>query len=103
MEKLFYVYFLTNRYNIVIYTGSTNDVYDRAFEHKKKFNKGFTHKYNCYKLVYYEVFDNRDDAAYRERQLKRYKRKWKENLINSMNPTWRDLTEDFEIDKNSSL
>ena len=99
MEEIYYVYFLTNKYNKVIYTGSTNNIYDRVYEHKEKFNKGFTYKYNCNKLVYYEVFDSMDDAVYRERQLKRYKRKWKENLINSMNPNWRDLAVDFESDK----
>ena len=99
MERIFYVYFLTNSYNNVIYTGSTNNIYDRVFEHKKKFNKGFTNQYNCSKLVYDEGYDHMDDAAYRERQLKRYRRRWKENLINSMNPTWRDLAEDFESEE----
>ena len=96
MEKIYYAYFLTNMHDNVIYTGSTCDIYDRVFEHREKFNKGFTNKYNCNKLVYYEEFESMDEAAYRERQLKRYKRKWKENLINSMNPCWRDLSKDFE-------
>ena len=99
MERIFYVYFLTNRYNNVTYTGSTNNIYDRVFEHREKFNKGFTNQYNCSKLVYYEVYDQMDDAAYREGPLKRYRRRWKENLINSMNPTWRDLAEDFESEE----
>jgi putative endonuclease len=63
-----------------------------------KVNPGFSIKYNCNKLVYYEEFDNAEDALYRERQLKKYKRQWKENLINMMNPEWRDLSKDFEED-----
>jgi putative endonuclease len=98
MGKIYYVYFLTNYYNTVLYTGSTENIYDRVFEHKEKVNKGFTNKYNCIKLVYFEEFQDLDEAIDRERQLKRYKRKWKENLIQTVNPSWRDLSKDFEIE-----
>jgi putative endonuclease len=97
VDDIYYVYIITNRYNTVLYTGYTVDIYDRTYEHKEKFNRGFSNKYNCFKLVYFEEFDNKDDAIHREKQLKRYKRQWKLEMINSMNPTWRDLIEDFNI------
>ena len=96
MEDLYYVYFITNKYHTVIYTGFTDDIYERSIQHYEKVNPGFSKKYNCHKLVYFEEFDNAEEALEREKQLKRYKRQWKEDLINSMNPTWRDLIEDFE-------
>ena len=99
MNNQFYVYFITNKHNTVIYTGFSDDLYRRTIEHKEKVNPGFTKKYNCNKLVYCEEFDNAEEALHRERQLKKYKRKWKEDLINSMNPTWRDLFEDFIVDE----
>jgi putative endonuclease len=98
MKDLFYVYFITNKYNTVIYTGFSDDIYERTIQHKDKVNPGFSKKYNCYKLVYYEEFENAEDALHRERQLKRYRRKWKEDLIDRTNPEWRDLWEDFVID-----
>jgi putative endonuclease len=97
MNNQFYVYFITNKHNSVIYTGFSDDLYRRIIEHKEKLNPGFSKKYNCNKLVYYEEFDNAEEALQRERQLKRYKRKWKEDLINSMNPSWRDFIEDFIV------
>ena len=96
MKDLFYVYFITNKHHTVIYTGFTDALYDRIMQHKEKVNPGFTKKYNCSELVYYEEFDNAEDALHREWQLKRYKRKWKEELIIGMNPEWRDLSKAFE-------
>ena len=98
MKDLFYVYFITNGHHTVIYTGFTDVIYERTIQHREKVNPGFSKKYNCYKLVYYEEFDNAEDALHREWQLKRYRRKWKEDLINRMNPKWSDLREDFEAD-----
>ena len=89
------VYFLTNLNHIVIYTGMTNDLPQRVFDHKVKRNPGFTAKYNCSKLVYYEEFNNPVDAIHREKQVKRYSREWKHNLINKINPEWKDLSESW--------
>ena len=90
---LYYVYILTNKGHTVFYTGMTNDLENRIFLHKAKYNKGFTSKYNCTKLVYYEEFTNPKDAIHREKQLKKYLRAWKKDLINKMNPDWKDLSD----------
>lgn len=92
MRKTYFVYILTNWKHTVFYTGITNNIERRVFEHKIKFNKGFTNRYNCNQLVYYEEFGYVWDAIHREKQLKKYRRDWKKNLINSMNPDWQDLS-----------
>lgn len=92
----FYVYILSNWNHRVLYTGFTDDLSRRIFEHRLKLYKGFTSKYNCYKLLYYETYDSAEDALYREKQLKRYRRAWKENLIRSMNSDFRDLYSDIK-------
>ena len=94
-----YIYFLANHYNNVLYVGVTNDLMRRISEHKAKINKGFTYKYNCDKLVYYEIYDLMTDAIAREKQLKNWKREWKNKLINDYNPIWRDLSEEIGINK----
>ena len=93
----YYVYILSNKYHTVFYTGFTNDLGRRTEEHKLKVVKGFTARYNCDKLLYYEEFIDQDEARIRERQIKKYKREWKENLIKSINPEWLDLAEDFGL------
>ncbi len=90
-ERRGYVYLMTNKVNTVIYTGVTGDLGKRAYEHKEKMIDGFTKKYNINKLVYYEVFDDIKDAIQREKQIKGGSRKKKIDLINSMNPGFRDL------------
>ena len=90
---IYYVYILTNDRHTVFYTGVTNDIDNRVFLHKVKYNKGFTAKYNCCKLVYYEEFHSPTEAIHREKQLKKYRRDWKKDLINKMNPEWKDLSE----------
>ena len=92
MNKAGYIYFLSNHYNNVLYIGVTNNIRRRVAEHKAKVNKGFTYKYNCDKLVYYEVFDSITNAISREKQLKNWKREWKNKLVNEMNPEWKDLS-----------
>jgi len=94
MEK-FYVYLLSNKNHTVFYTGFTNDLFRRVTEHKEKLLPGFTRKYNIDKLLYYEVYASADEALHREKQVKKYTREFKYNLINSINPVWRDLYEDF--------
>ena len=94
-----YIYFLTNQYNRVLYVGVTNDIARRIVEHKAKINKGFADKYNCDKLVYYEVFSSMTAAIAREKQLKNWKREWKNKLIDDVNPEWKDLSEETGVDK----
>ena len=76
-----------------LYTGFTTGLVKRVWEHKNDVVRGFTNKYKCHKLVYYELCDSFDGALAREKQIKGLSRKKKENLINSMNPTWADLYE----------
>ena len=82
---------MTNKSNTVIYTGVTSNLPKRVFEHKKGLVEGFTKKYNVKKLVYYEIFEDIEDAISREKQIKAGSRKKKFALINSLNPTFKDL------------
>jgi putative endonuclease len=84
---------MTNKYDTVFYTGVTNDLRRRVYEHREKTVDGFTKKYNIIKLVYYEVFDRPEDAIFREKQLKAGSRQKKIDLINCMNSAWLDLYE----------
>ena len=93
MNRQYYVYLMTNPRNSVLYTGVTNDLRKRCFEHKEKLAKGFTAKYNVVKLVYYEVFEDVANAISREKQLKAGSRQRKIELVNSVNKEWRDLYE----------
>ena len=99
MKDNSYIYFLTNHYNNVLYVGVTNDIVRRVAEHKAKVNKGFTYQYNCDKLVYYEIFPLMTAAIKREKQLKNWKREWKNKLITDFNTGWKDLSEEIGIDK----
>lgn len=86
-----YVYILTNKFNTVFYVGVTSNLVKRAYEHKNKFIDGFTKKYNINKLVYYEIFEDIEFAILREKQLKKWKRQWKIDLIRKNNPDFIDL------------
>jgi len=90
-NKQCYLYLLTNNNNTTIYIGVTSNLIKRIWQHKNKFAKGFTYKYNINKLVYYEVYDNPENVITREKQIKAGTRENKINLINSMNPEWIDL------------
>ncbi len=90
---MYYVYILTNDYGSVLYVGVTNDLERRLYEHKNHLLDGFTKKYNVHKLVYYETTKNVDEAIFREKQIKNFSRKKKEKLIDTMNPTRKDLSE----------
>jgi len=94
--RFYYVYILTNVNNHVLYTGVTNDLYRRVEEHRRGVHKGFIWRYKVYKLVYYEIFENVNDAIDREKQIKAGSRQDKLDLINSMNPEWRDLWREIE-------
>lgn len=95
MTKTYAVYILTNYYESTFYIGVTNDLIRRLWEHKNKITKGFTSKYNVYKLVYYELTDSIDAALNREKQLKRWHRDWKINLIKENNPDFVDLSKEW--------
>jgi putative endonuclease len=88
-----YVYFMSNRNNTVLYIGVTSNLIKRVYQHKVKTFRGFTSKYNCDKLVYYEAYDRIEDAIAREKQLKSGNRERKEKLVNEFNPEWNDLSE----------
>jgi len=90
--KDYYVYMITNKSKI-LYTGVSNNLTRRVYEHKHKLVEGFTKKYNIDKLVYFEVFNNVDDAIRREKQIKGWLRKKKITLIESINPQWKDLSD----------
>ena len=98
---LYYVYILTNAYNKVLYTGVTNDLERRLYEHKQKNIKGFTQKYNVDKLVYFEQFDFIDLAISREKQIKGYSRQKKIELINKRNKEWKELFRKEQLEKPS--
>lgn len=95
MEKTYFVYILTNYGETTFYIGVTENLQKRLWEHKNKLVSGFTEKYNVNKLVYYETTNSVESALNREKQLKRWHRQWKINLIKENNPYFRDLSEDF--------
>ena len=95
MSKQYHVYIMTNPKNTVLYTGITNNLTRRVYEHKNKMVKGFTKKYNLIKLVYFEESLDAYSAIAREKQIKAGSRKKKVDLVNSMNPEWKDLSVEF--------
>ncbi|MDH3267912.1 MAG: GIY-YIG nuclease family protein [Ignavibacteria bacterium] len=95
MNKQYCVYMMTNKNNAVIYTGVTNNLKRRVYEHKEKILEGFTKKYNVNKLVYFEVTNDINSAIQREKQIKAGSRQKKINLINSVNSEWNDLYDEI--------
>ena len=93
MRKQFYVYILASKRNGTLYTGVTSDLIQRVWQHKQYLVEGFTKKYRVKKLVYYEVHDNAESAITKEKQIKKWRRKWKLRLIEERNPEWKDLYE----------
>jgi len=91
----YYVYIMTNQANDVLYTGMTNDLRRRVFEHQSGQGSHFTAKYKTRKLVFYERFDKAVDAIAAEKRIKAGSRKKKKELINSINPEWKDLYREF--------
>ena len=92
--KNYYVYILSNCTNTTIYTGITNDLIRRVFEHRQNADpKSFTAKYDIHKLVYYEEYSSSLDAIAREKQLKGLLRRKKNELVETINPSWADLSE----------
>ena len=92
-QKLYYIYILTNLSGSVLYIGMTNDLRRRVYEHKLGMAEGFTKKYNCKKLVYYEEYIDVNQAIAREKQMKWWKREYKFNTIHKQNPNLEDLSE----------
>ena len=93
--RVYYVYILTNKKEGVLYIGVTNDIERRIREHKSKLIKGFTSKYKLTQLVYFEEYQNIKEAIKREKQLKKWNRDWKINLIREVNEEWKDLSKDW--------
>lgn len=92
---------MTNRPQGVLYIGMTDNIEERVKEHKLKiYPKSFTARYNCHKLVYFEEFDNGLEASIREKQFKKWKREWKIKRIIDMNPSWIDISENWNINFN---
>lgn len=89
--KEYYIYILTNKKNGTLYIGVTSNLVKRVFEHKSKYIEGFTKKYNLDKLVFYEKTNSVESAITREKQMKKWKREYKLNAINKLNPEWKDL------------
>ena len=93
MKKSYFVYILTNFEETTFYIGVTSNLQKRIWEHKNKIVKGFTEKYNVDRLVYFEQTEDVETALNREKQLKRWHRQWKINLIKKFNPEMKDLFE----------
>ncbi len=91
MDKNYYVYIVTNKKYGVLYIGVTNNLVRRVYEHKHSIIEGFTKRYNINKLVYFEVYDEIEEAILREKRLKKWNRQWKINLIENENSNWDDL------------
>ncbi|MCP4583358.1 MAG: GIY-YIG nuclease family protein [candidate division Zixibacteria bacterium] len=89
--KQYYVYIVTNKKQGVLYIGVTSDIIKRVYEHKNGFVKGFSKKYNTDKLVYNEIHGDIKEAIIREKQMKKWNRQWKIELIEKSNPEWNDL------------
>ena len=87
----YFIYILASKKNGVLYIGVTNDIRRRVFEHKSKTVKGFTSRYNVDKLMYFEEYSDINEAIKREKQLKKWNRQWKIDLIEKDNPEWKDL------------
>jgi len=90
-----YIYILTNNHHTTLYIGVTSNLVKRVYEHKNHFVEGFTKQYNVDKFIYYEIFPDIIGAIQREKQIKKWNRAWKNQLINVLNPTWRDLYQDI--------
>lgn len=91
----YYVYIMTNKYNTVLYTGVTRNLIHRVHQHKQKLTESFTKRYRLTKLVYYEIFSDPQSAIAREKSIKAGSRRKKIELVESVNPQWRDLWDEI--------
>ena len=90
-RKQYYVYIMTNKINTVLYTGVTSNLKKRIWEHKEKVTEGFTKNYNINKLIFFEIYNDPENAILREKQIKAGSRIKKVKLITGINPEWKDL------------
>ncbi|MBI1326044.1 MAG: GIY-YIG nuclease family protein [Alphaproteobacteria bacterium] len=93
MDKQYFVYIMARGRNSTFYVGVTSELQKRVWQHKEGLYDGFTKKYDINKLVYYEIFDDPENAIKREKRLKKWNRTWKMRIIEEMNPAWCDLYE----------
>lgn len=93
--NFFYVYFLANKKRGFIYTGMTSNLVKRIWEHKSEVTKGYTSKYSIKRLVYFETYNDFENAVKREKKLKKWLRAWKIALIEENNPNWNELYNDI--------
>ena len=93
--KQSYIYILASERNGTLYVGVTTNLIKRIYEHKQNLVEGFTNKYSVHNLVYYEVHNDIEAAILREKQIKKWNRRWKLRLVEEMNPEWRDLYQDI--------
>ncbi|MFH0796496.1 MAG: GIY-YIG nuclease family protein [Candidatus Omnitrophota bacterium] len=93
----YYVYILASKKNGTLYLGITNNLLKRVYEHKNDVVDGFTKKYHVHQLVYYEETDDVKSAITREKQIKKWKRQWKIDLIEEFNPGWKDLYDNLIV------
>ena len=93
--KQFFVYILCSKRNGTLYTGVTSDLIKRVYEHRNNFADGFTKKYGVHRLAWYEVHRTAETAIPREKQIKKWNRQWKLNLIEQSNPEWKDLYDEL--------
>jgi putative endonuclease len=91
----FFDYILANKRNGTLYVGMTDDLVKRVWQHRNDFIPGFTKRYGVKTLVWHETHESRESAFARERQLKKWNRAWKLELIESINPSWRDLADEL--------
>ncbi len=98
LRKTFFVYITASKARGVLYVGMTSDLPKRAMEHRDRLIEGFTKKYWTGRLVYYEFHETAEAAANRERLLKRWRRDWKIKLVETNNPTWRDVYPDVLLE-----
>jgi putative endonuclease len=96
-ERIYYVYIMASGPHGTLYTGVTNDIGRRAYEHREGLIEGFTKKYDVKRLVYFEEYPTAADAIRRETRIKKYFRAWKINLILAVNPNWEDLAEKLRL------
>ena len=94
MDKVFYVYILASSRNGTLYIGVTSQLVQRVWQHKQGLAEGFTKQYGVKTLVWYEQHDTAESAITREKQIKKWERKWKVGLIETENPYWNDLYDD---------
>jgi putative endonuclease len=98
MERTPCVYLLASSFHGTLYTGVTSNLLGRVWQHREEVTGGFTKRYDVKRLVWFEVHETMESAISREKSIKRWQRRWKVELIERQNPTWRDLAEDFGFD-----